>query len=101
MLTKGSGVVQLAGGAGDGVDVIPGGTHPPLMHMPWPIAANGSGVWQLLNGSVIRGIGGSKPNGSQPPSTHAPPPTAANGSDSEHAPKDVGGGIPGASHPPL
>ena len=121
---------------------MPGGSHPPLQHVPPPRMANGSLVAHALparsgpNGAGGGGGGGGgavvatlqpMPGGNHPPLQHVPPPIAPNGSPVAHAapalvPDGGGGGgavvvgggggdvagvptklhaMPGGIHPPL
>ena len=69
------------------------GRHPPLMQVPPPDAANGSGVEQVVC------CGTCEPGGSQPPFTHVPPPIDVNGSGVVHPPGLPPGALPNCQPP--
>ena len=98
VVLPGGGVVD-GGGAGAGAvgvtaQNMPGGSHPPLQHVPPPRATNGSLVAQPIPLVVVPvGLGGGGagagagavtahtiPGGNQLPLQHVPPPRATNGS---------------------
>jgi hypothetical protein len=102
---NGSDPTQVVGADGlDGCDGVvtgdelggfnPGGNHPPFQHVPPPIAANGLGVEQLL-----------LPAGGAP---GAPDVAGGRGAvdgavgvEGAVGPGEVGGDMPGGSHPPF
>jgi hypothetical protein len=89
----GGGGGGIGGETGATLHTMPGGSHPPLQHVPPPSTPNGSGAVQApTDGGGGRGGGGGEtgatlqaiPGGSHPPSQHVPPPSTAKGSAPTH-----------------